>query len=41
MPSLTLLVINLENRVAIVIGRGIIKGLLNYLIIIKEALEEQ
>jgi hypothetical protein len=40
MPSLTLLVINLENKVAIVIGKGIIKGLLNYLIVIKKVLKE-
>jgi hypothetical protein len=40
MPGPTLLVINLENRVVIVISRGIIKGLLNCLIVIKEALEE-
>jgi hypothetical protein len=38
--SPTLLVINLENRVAIIIGKGIIKGLLNYLIAIKKALKE-
>jgi hypothetical protein len=40
MPSSTLLVINLENRIVIIIGKSIIKGLLNYLIVIKEALEE-
>jgi hypothetical protein len=40
MPSPTLLIINLENRITIIIGKGIIKGLLNYLIAIKKALKE-
>jgi hypothetical protein len=40
MPSPTLLVINLENRIAIIINKSIIKGLLNCLIVIKKALKE-
>jgi hypothetical protein len=38
--SSTLLVINLKNRIVIIINKSIIKGLLNCLITIKEALKE-
>jgi hypothetical protein len=33
--------VSLENRIAIVVGKNIIKGLLNYLTIINKALEEE
>jgi hypothetical protein len=40
-PGPLIAVASLENEIAIVVGRNIIKGLLNYLTIINKALEEE
>jgi hypothetical protein len=40
-PSLLIVAISLENKIAIIVGRNIIKGLSNYLIIINKALKEE
>jgi hypothetical protein len=40
-PGLLIVAISLENKIAIVIGRNIIKGLSNYLTIINKALKEE
>jgi hypothetical protein len=40
-PGPLIVVASLKNEIAIIVGRNVIKGLLNYLTMINKALEEE